>query len=199
MRELFDHDREYHDSGCVAGLDEAGRGPLAGPVVAAAVVFEAGSYIEGVNDSKKLSEGRRKALFFEIVCCARDIGIGIVDATDIDRLNILNATKMAMKKAVLQLNHPPDILLIDALRLPDIDIRQVAIIKGDSKSASIAAASIVAKVLRDSFMLAYHQQYPQYGFNSHKGYGTKHHMDMIRTHGPCPIHRRSFAPISTYT
>ncbi|KJU83593.1 ribonuclease HII [Candidatus Magnetobacterium bavaricum] len=199
MRELFEYDSVYHDSGCVAGLDEAGRGPLAGPVVAAAVVLGHGVYIEGVNDSKKLSEPRRRALFFEIVCRAKDIGVGIVDVADIDRVNILNATKTAMKKAVLQLNHPPDILLIDAVKLPDIDIKQVSIIKGDSKSASIAAASIVAKVLRDSFMLAYHQQYPQYGFNKHKGYGTKHHIEMIRAHGPCPIHRRSFAPVSSYT
>ncbi|MBF0536630.1 MAG: ribonuclease HII [Nitrospirae bacterium] len=197
LRELFEHDRAYYDSGLglVAGIDEAGRGPLAGPVVAAAVVLGAGVYIEGVNDSKKLSEARRRALLWEIVCRAADIGVGVVDAAEIDRVNILNATKAAMKEAVAQLNTSPDILLIDAVKLPDIDIRQCSIIKGDAKSAAIAAASIVAKVVRDSLMLAYHQQYPQYGFNAHKGYGTRYHIEAIRTHGPCDIHRRSFAPI----
>ncbi|MBF0342667.1 MAG: ribonuclease HII [Nitrospirae bacterium] len=197
MKELFVYDRTFYDNGlsCIAGLDEAGRGPLAGPVVASAVVLGADLYIEGVNDSKKLSEGKRRELFWELVCCAKDIGVGIVDSVEIDRINILNATKAAMKAAILDLSSTPDILLIDAVKLQDLDIAQHSIIRGDSKSAAIAAASIVAKVLRDSIMLSYHQQYPQYGFNKHKGYGTKHHIEMILAHGPCAIHRRSFAPL----
>jgi ribonuclease HII len=175
----------------VAGLDEAGRGPLAGPVVAASVVLPPSFEIPGINDSKKLTEKQRD-LFCRYVCgIAADFGVGIVEADEIDSINILEATKKAMMLAIEDMMRPPDFLLIDALTL-GINIPQKPLIKGDSRSASIAAASIIAKTTRDRIMLGYHQQYPGYGFGRHKGYGCKTHMDAIKKLGPCPIHRKSF-------
>jgi len=175
-----------------AGVDEAGRGPLAGPVVAAAVVFPNGLFIEGVRDSKQLTPLQREKLYQKIQSQAADYAIGIVDHDVIDRINILQATRLAMRQAVLALKKPPDFLLIDAVHLPDVAIHQLAIIKGDALCHSIAAASILAKVTRDRLMLEYHQAYPQYNFFSHKGYGTAEHLKKLQEYGPCPIHRRSF-------
>lgn len=176
----------------VAGIDEAGRGPLAGPVVAAACVLDAEYAILGVNDSKKLSPARRDILFDEIREHCVEYAVGIVDNETIDEINILNATKRAMKMAVRDLSIPPDILLIDAVRLDDTGIRYVPIIKGDSLSVSIAAASILAKVTRDRIMVSYDLEWPGYGFAQHKGYGTAMHYDAISRLGITPIHRRSF-------
>lgn len=176
----------------IGGIDEAGRGPLAGPVVAAVVVFKPGTKIEGINDSKKLSETKRDELFDIIKEQALDYGIGIVQKDEIDEYNILNATYMAMKKAINCLKKTPDYLLVDAAHVPDVNIDQKSIIKGDSKSISIAAASILAKVTRDSLMYEYDKMYPEYGFASHKGYGTDQHYKAIREHGITPIHRKSF-------
>ena len=176
----------------IAGLDEAGRGPLAGPVVAAAVIMDKGVTIPGVNDSKKLSEAKREYLYEMIVSKAISYGVGIVDEKKIDEINILNATYLAMETAISQLMTKPDYMLLDAVKLKNIDIPQLAIIKGDALSHSIAAASIIAKVTRDRIMIAYDNQYPQYGFAKHKGYGTKQHMDAIREFGILPIHRLTF-------
>lgn len=176
----------------VGGIDEAGRGPLAGPVVAAVVVFNKDVDIKYINDSKKLSEEKRNELFKIIKNEALDYGIGIVDNEKIDEINILNATYLAMKKAINNLNNKPDCLLIDAVSIPNIDIAQKSIIKGDSKSISIAAASILAKVTRDKLMYEYDDKYSEYGFSKHKGYGTKEHYEAIRAYGVTPIHRKSF-------
>lgn len=176
----------------IAGMDEAGRGPLAGPVVAAAVMLDPEKPIYGVDDSKKLSPKKRAALKAEIEEKAISVGIGIVDVETIDTINILEATKLAMKKAVAALDPQPQQLLIDAVQLKDLPIPQKPIIKGDALSVSIAAASIIAKETRDEMLKAYDELYPEYGFASHKGYGTKQHMDAIRTYGPLPIHRKTF-------
>lgn len=176
----------------IAGMDEAGRGPLAGPVVAAAVMLDPEKPIYGVDDSKKLSPKKRAALKAEIEEKAISVGIGIVDVETIDTINILEATKLAMKKAVAALDPQPQQLLIDAVQLKDLPISQKPIIKGDALSVSIAAASIIAKETRDEMLKAYDELYPEYGFASHKGYGTKQHMDAIRTYGPLPIHRKTF-------
>ncbi|MFY9178096.1 MAG: ribonuclease HII [Caldicoprobacterales bacterium] len=177
--------------GNVGGLDEAGRGPLAGPVVAACVVFGPGTYIDGIDDSKKLSPARREKLFSIIMEKAKAVGIGRVDAWEIDRLNILAATRLAMEQAVSECYPNIDFVLVDAmdLRLP---VPNTSLIKGDARSHSIAAASIIAKVTRDREMLEWHKKYPNYGFDSHKGYGTSSHIEAIREHGLCPIHRRTF-------
>jgi ribonuclease HII len=180
----------------IAGLDEAGRGPLAGPVVAGCVILNPHVIIPGLNDSKKLTEGQRDRLCKSICESASDFGVGIVDADEIDRINILEATKKAMLLAVEDLKAPPDYLLIDALTL-GINIPQKGLIKGDSRSASIAAASIIAKVTRDRIMVRYHELYPEYGFCGHKGYGCKSHMEAIKKFGPCPIHRKSFRGAGT--
>ena len=176
----------------IAGVDEAGRGPLAGPVVAAAVILDPEKPVYGVNDSKKLSPVARARLLPIIEQQAIAFGIGIVDEKEIDRINILEATKVAMEKALLALQVPADYVLLDALTLPGLIVPQIGIIKGDAKSVSIAAASILAKETRDQIMRAYDEVYPEYGFASHKGYGTKEHMDKIREFGPSPIHRRTF-------
>jgi ribonuclease HII len=190
----FDESIRKDGSKLIAGIDEAGRGPLAGPVVAAAVILPSGLWIDGIKDSKKILEKQRNLLFYKIILHAEDIGLGIVDSSEIDRLNILNATKMAMKKALLDLRLKPDIILIDALKI-ESDIKQMALIKGESKSASIAAASIIAKVVRDGIIMKYHFQYPEYGFDKHKGYATRLHLEMIRKYGPCAIHRKSFKKV----
>ena len=180
----------------VAGLDEAGRGPLAGPVVASAVVLPADTVINGVRDSKKITVKERKKLFWDIVQSAVAIGVGIVDADVIDRINILQSTRRAMGEAVKDLGVKADILLIDAVKLPDVDIEQFSTFKGESVSASIAAASIIAKVVRDDIMLDYHEKYPVYNFKGHKGYSTKEHMTHINMYGPCSIHRMSFRKVN---
>lgn len=177
---------------CIAGIDEAGRGCLAGPVVAAAVILQKDVKIDGVNDSKKLSPARREFLYGLILEHSLSTGIGIIWHEDIDRINILNATIKAMEKAVTGLKPPPDYLLIDAVSLASLEIPQLPIIKGDTLSASIAAASIIAKVTRDRLMAEQHLLFPQYNFLSHKGYGTKEHISSIRKYGPSVIHRRSF-------
>ena len=176
----------------IGGVDEAGRGPLAGPVVASVVVLKKGTKIPYVNDSKKLSEAKREELFEVIKKEALDYGIGIVDNEEIDEYNILNATYMAMKKALNSLSKTPDYLLLDAVTIPNLDIKQFPIIKGDAKSISIASASILAKVTRDRIMYKYDEIYPEYGFKNHKGYGTKEHYEAIEKHGITPIHRKSF-------
>lgn len=176
----------------IAGIDEAGRGPLAGPVVAAAVVLHPERPIDGVNDSKKLSEHRRDMLFKLITDNAVAIGVGLVDAPTIDLINILQATRKAMLDAVLSLSIVPDHLLIDGITTISTSLSQQTIKQGDSRSASIAAASIIAKVTRDRLMLEYDKQYPAYGFARHKGYGSAAHLAALKQFGPCPIHRLSF-------
>ncbi len=176
----------------IAGVDEAGRGPLAGPVVAAAVILPKGLLIEGINDSKKLSETKREALFDIIKEKAVSYGIAAVDEKSIDEINILNATKNAMKEALCQLKPTPDCILLDAVKLENIAAKQVPIIKGDSLSMNIAAASILAKVTRDRIIKEYDSKYPEYGFAVHKGYGTPQHISAIKKLGLCPIHRISF-------
>ena len=188
--------REYEDTydACayICGIDEAGRGPLAGPVVAAAAVLPKDCQIFYLNDSKKLSEKKRDLLFDEIKEKAVAYGIGIVSPQVIDEINILQATYEAMRQAISQLNVIPEILLNDAVTIPGVDIMQVPIVKGDAKSVSIAAASILAKVTRDRMMMEYDQIYPEYGFAKHKGYGTAAHIAALKEYGPCPIHRRTF-------
>lgn len=181
----------------IAGIDEAGRGPLAGPVVSAAVVMKEGVKIAGLRDSKKVPENERASLFYELRNTCLDIGIGIVGHEDIDRLNILRATRLSMQLAVENLSESPDLLIIDALSLPLVPIKQLTPIKGESISASVAAASIIAKCTRDKIMLDYHLKYPQYNFEKHKGYSTKEHLEMLHIYGPCPIHRKSFFRVMT--
>lgn len=192
--DIYQHDESLRKKGFlrIAGIDEAGRGPLAGPVVAAAVVLIEGIRIEGLRDSKKVPEKERESLFYEILSFSKDIGIGIVGPEEIDRLNILRATRLAMQIAVDDLSTPPDILVIDAVFLPSIPIKQLSPIKGEGISASVAAASIIAKFVRDKIMIDYHRQYPDYNFEKHKGYSTREHLYMLRLYGPCPIHRKSF-------
>ena len=176
----------------IAGVDEAGRGPLAGPVFAAAVIFPENVEIDGINDSKKLSEKKRELLFDEIIQKAAAYHIASVDHIEIDRINILNATMKAMSAAVEGLGITPDYVLIDGNKAPESGIKTETVIKGDAKSLSIAAASILAKVSRDRMIDGLDCVYPEYGFKKHKGYGTRLHMDMIKEFGPCPIHRMTF-------
>ena len=176
----------------ICGVDEAGRGPLAGPVCAAAVILPEGMIIEGVNDSKKLSEKKREALFDVVKESAVAYNIAFATVEEIEEYNILNATMLAMKRAVEGLPVPADYAYIDGNRLPNLDIPAEYIIKGDARCMSVAAASILAKVARDRLMLQFADEYPQYSFEKHKGYGTKVHIDAIREFGPCPIHRPSF-------
>jgi len=197
--DLLHFERSAREAGAlrIAGLDEAGRGPLAGPVVAAAVVFPDGLLIPGVTDSKQLSEARREKLYAQITGAADAYGIGIVDERTIDKLNILEASLLAMERALAAISPAPDHLLIDGnFTLPRIPLPQRPIVKGDCLSHSIAAASILAKVTRDRLMRELHERFPQYNFKKHKGYGTKEHIEMIRLHGPCDAHRRSFQPVA---
>jgi len=189
MREF---ENKYSDLGAVAGIDEAGRGPLAGPVVAAAVILPKDIFLPFLNDSKKVTEKRRDVLFDQIKQEAIAYGIGIASNALIDEINILQATYEAMREAISKLNKTPDILLVDAVHIPDINIKQVGIVKGDAKSVNIAAASILAKVTRDRLMLEYDKIYPEYGFASNKGYGTAKHIEALKAYGACDIHRRSF-------
>lgn len=182
----------YH---CIAGVDEAGRGPLAGPVVAAAVILPPDFPVEQLNDSKQLSATTRQLLRQRIEEKALSVGIGMVHAEEIDRINILQATYQAMRLAVQNSAVTPDHLLIDAVKIPDLSIPQTAIVKGDSLSHSIAAASIIAKTTRDDWMKQQAEQYPQYGFESHMGYPTPEHLASLQKYGPSPLHRRSFAPV----
>lgn len=178
--------------GAICGVDEAGRGPLAGPVCAAAVILPEHLQIPGLNDSKKLSDKKRRELFPIIKEQAIAYGIAFASVEEIDEINILQATFLAMERAVEQLNGQADFALIDGNREPKLDIESMAVVKGDSRSASIAAASILAKVTRDDYMEELAAQYPQYGFEVHKGYGTKRHYQAIEEFGMCPAHRRSF-------
>lgn len=180
----------------IAGLDEAGRGPLAGPVVASAVVLPTRCRIIGCDDSKLLSASERERVYHVIIKRAICIGIGSATEREIDRLNILEATRLAMRRALAGLSPKPDCLLIDAITLLGCPIPIRSIIKGDALCLSVAAASIVAKVTRDRLMAEYHRLYPQYNFLSHKGYGTEEHLQQLATHGPCPIHRRTFEPVA---
>ena len=180
----------------IVGIDEAGRGPLAGPVVAAAMVLPMDVILEGLDDSKKLSPAKRDELFPKIQKMIH--GIAVVSPEVIDEINILQAARLAMKQAVEKLSSVPDLLLIDGNQKIDSSIEQWAIVKGDAKSISIAAASVLAKVTRDRIMEDYHRLYPQYEFARHKGYGTKLHRDLIAEHGPCPIHRRTFRGVTEY-
>lgn len=176
----------------VCGVDEAGRGPLAGPVCAAAVILPMNTIIEGVNDSKKLSEKKRESLFEVIKSTARSYCIAYASVEEIESMNILNATMLAMKRAVEGLDVKADYAMIDGNRLPDLNIESEFIIKGDARSMSIACASILAKVSRDRLLYEYAKEYPQYHFEKHKGYGTKVHVEALKEYGPCPYHRMSF-------
>jgi len=190
---LYVYEREQRVcASFIAGVDEVGRGPLAGPVVAAAVIRPSDYEITGLNDSKKLSEKRREAMDEIIRREAVSFGIGLISQDRIDEINILQATYEAMRLALEQLSPAPDMILADAVTIPGIETRQLPIIKGDAKSASIAAASIIAKVYRDHLMIEYDSLYPEYGFARNKGYGTKEHINALKEFGPTPLHRKSF-------
>jgi len=189
---LWYYENQQKDAVWICGIDEAGRGPLAGPVVAGAVVLPKGCPLLYINDSKKLSAAKREELFPEIMREAVSTGIGVVSPGRIDEINILQATYEAMRQAVSKLSVVPDVLLNDAVRIPGLPMRQVPIIGGDGKSISIGAASILAKVTRDRMMLEYDQIFPEYGFAAHKGYGSPEHIRALHEYGPCPIHRRTF-------
>ncbi len=188
---FFEH-KYASECSYIAGMDEVGRGPLAGPVVTACVILPPDVELLYLNDSKKVTPKRREVLYDQIMECAVAVSIGMNDAARIDEINILEATKEAMKKAVEGMPVRPDLLLIDAVHLDDVDIRQVSITKGDAKSVSIAAASIIAKVTRDRMMVELDDKYPGYAFASNKGYGTKQHYEGLKKLGPCEIHRRTF-------
>lgn len=192
MEEIKKYEREYSACAHICGIDEVGRGPLAGPVVAGAVILPKDCDILYINDSKKLSEKKREELYDIIMERAVAVGLGYSTPERIDEINILQATYEAMREAVSKLEQVPDLLLNDAVTIPQVDIRQIPIIKGDAKSISIGAASIIAKVTRDRLMVQYDEVYPEYGFASNKGYGAQAHIDALRQYGPCPIHRRSF-------
>ena len=194
LKKMHEFEDKYSEYEYIAGIDEAGRGPLAGPVVAASVILPKDCEILYLNDSKQLSAKRRDELFDEIKQKAIAYGIGIVSQGRIDEINILQATYEAMREAIGRMSEKqnPDLLLVDAVHIPDVDIKQVGIVKGDAKSVSIAAASILAKVTRDRFMVEMDKLYPEYGFASHKGYGSKSHIEAIKKYGASPIHRQTF-------
>lgn len=194
LEEISVYEKECYLNGCtyVAGIDEVGRGPLAGPVVTAVVILKQGAMIEGINDSKKLSEAKREELYNIILKEAVDYSVGIVSPAEIDEINILQATYKAMQQCINGLKVKPDYILVDAVTIPNIEIKQKGIIKGDAKSISIGAASIVAKVTRDRIMKDYAQIFPEYDFEQNKGYGSPKHIEAIKQIGICPIHRRSF-------
>ncbi len=189
---MKEYERKYENCRYICGIDEVGRGPLAGPVVAAAVILPKDEDIYYLNDSKQLSAKKREELYDIIMEKAVAVGIGFSDEKCIDEINILQANYVAMRKAIAQLSVKPDVLLNDAVQIPEVDIPQVSIIKGDAKSVSIAAASIVAKVTRDRFMVEMDEKYPEYDFASNKGYGSPKHLAALKEIGPCEIHRRSF-------
>lgn len=198
--DLWEFENQARQSGYsrIAGLDEAGRGPLAGPVVAAAVVVPPSFAVAGVNDSKKLSDKKRSTLYDEIFEHADGVGVGVADEDEIDRLNILRASLLAMARAVSNLPLAPDHLLIDGTFRIDSELPQNAIPKGDARSISIAAASIIAKVTRDRLMMQYHREFPAYGFDRHKGYPTRAHREAIEIHGCCAIHRKTFKGVKEH-
>ncbi len=197
MNDLLEYERDLYKQNIklIAGIDEVGRGPLCGPVVACACILPENYHLEGLNDSKKVSEKKREKLYEILINDAISYGLGIISPKRIDEINILEATKEAMKEAVNNLCIKPEHLLIDAVKL-DIDIPSTSIIKGDASSASIAAASIIAKVTRDRMMIELGKKYPEYGFERHKGYGTKTHIDAIKKYGVLDFYRFTFAPIS---
>lgn len=190
----FESDLHRQGISRIAGIDEAGRGPLAGPVVAACVILDPDVILPGINDSKQLTAAKRDQLFDQIIAHALAYGIGQVSARDIDRINIYEAARLAMTRAVKQMDLKPDYLLIDAMKL-SVPVPQISLIKGDARSNSIAAASILAKVTRDRLMNRLSKHYPEYGFAGNKGYGTQQHLTALRTYGACPEHRFSFAPV----
>lgn len=192
IEQMKEFEYKYKDYEFICGVDEVGRGPLAGPVIAGAVILPKDCDILYLNDSKQLSEKKREELYEQIMEKAVAVGIGTATHERIDEINILNATYEAMRQAINNLSVAPTVLLNDAVHIPQVDIKQVSIIKGDARSISIAAASIIAKVTRDRLMVEYDKVFPGYGFAKNKGYGSKEHMDAIRTLGPCMIHRRSF-------
>ena len=194
LDEMMNYEKELYEKGIeyIAGIDEAGRGPLCGPVVSAAVILKKVDYIEGVNDSKKISEKKREKVYEEIVQSAISYSVGIIDEKTIDEINILEATRLAMKKAVENLQVKPEHVLVDAEKKVPIEAPYTPIIKGDALSVSIAAASIIAKVTRDRIMRQWDEVYPIYGFAKHKGYGTEEHRKIIKENGPCIIHRKTF-------
>ncbi|MDD5601972.1 MAG: ribonuclease HII [Candidatus Izemoplasmatales bacterium] len=189
-------DKGYH---FICGVDEAGRGPLAGPVVAGAVILDPKHPIDGLNDSKKLSSSMRERLFQEIKKWAIASAVAIVSPETIDQINVLEASRLAMMQAIRQLTIAPDVVLSDFMELPELDVLVMSLVKGDSRSMSIAAGSILAKVTRDRLMEAWEVRYPEYGFAKHKGYPTKEHLAMLQRYGPCPIHRMSFKPVLLVT
>ncbi|MDY0372866.1 MAG: ribonuclease HII [Acholeplasmataceae bacterium] len=189
-------DKGYH---FICGVDEAGRGPLAGPVVAGAVILDPKHPIDGLNDSKKLSSSMRERLFQEIKKWAIASAVAIVSPETIDQINVLEASRLAMMQAIRQLTIAPDVVLSDFMELPELDVLVMSLVKGDSRSMSIAAGSILAKVTRDRLMEAWAVRYPEYGFAKHKGYPTKEHLAMLQRYGPCPIHRMSFKPVLLVT
>lgn len=192
MYEMFAYERRYQDCRYICGIDEVGRGPLAGPLVAGAVILPKDCSLLYLNDSKQLSEKRREELYDRIMAEAVAVGVGYASPERIDEINILNADYEAMREAISKLSVKPDLLLNDAVTIPEVEIRQVPIIKGDTLSASIAAASIIAKVTRDRLMVQYDEVMPEYKFASNKGYGSKEHIEAIKAYGPSVIHRRSF-------
>ncbi|WP_026891270.1 ribonuclease HII [Lacrimispora aerotolerans] len=192
LEKMKEYEYGYEDHVLLCGIDEVGRGPLAGPVVAGAVILPRDCQILYLNDSKKLSEKKREALFLEIKEKAVAYAVGVIGAEKVDEINILQATYEAMRQAVGKLGVEPQVLLNDAVTIPGLRMEQVPIIKGDAKSVSIAAASVLAKVTRDHMMEEYDTLFPQYGFAKHKGYGTAVHISALKEYGPCPIHRRSF-------
>lgn len=196
-RTLLRFERDFWGRGIerVAGVDEAGVGPLAGPLVAAAVVLPREAKLHGVDDSKKLRAACRQRLAGEIRAAALAVGVGVVEVHEVDRLNVFWAAIEAMRRAVHALPFSPDQLLVDARHIPGLGVPQLALVGGDARSCSIAAASIIAKVHRDALMLDLDSLYPEYGFARHKGYGTRDHLAALERHGPCPVHRRSFTPV----
>ena len=193
LEKMLEFEKKYgSEYDCICGIDEAGRGPFAGPVVAGAVILPVGLKLEGLNDSKQVSARRREELFEEIREKAVSYGIGMSSPARIDEINILQATYEAMRHAVEDLEIVPDLLLNDAVTIPQIPIRQIGIVKGDARSLSIAAASIMAKVTRDRLMVEYAELYPEYSFEKNKGYGSKEHREALLKYGPCPIHRNTF-------
>lgn len=193
LEKMLEFEKKYGDvCHCICGIDEAGRGPFAGPVVAGAVILPVGLKIEGLNDSKQVSAAKREELYEEIREKAVSYGIGMSSPARIDQINILQATYEAMQHAVEDLDVVPDLLLCDAVTIPQIPIRQAGIVKGDARSLSIAAASIMAKVTRDRLMIEYAELYPEYSFEKNKGYGSKEHREALLRYGPCPIHRNTF-------
>jgi len=190
---MLDYEKKYYDDGLilVAGVDEAGRGPLAGPVCVASVIMPTSPIIDGINDSKKLSEKKREKLYDEIINTAISYHIELIDNNIIDDINILNATKLGMKKCIENMDVIPQIAIIDAVKI-DTEIVTDSVVRGDALSYNVAAASILAKVTRDRLMCEMDEKYPEYGFKKHKGYGTKAHIEALKTHGKCPIHRNTF-------